>query len=126
LDKRITVVVTSCDRHDLLRQTLESLINTIDLPIFETIVIEDGSTPKPEWLGHGRFRELGNIRWLSNETRMGQIYSIGWAYSEVKTEYVFHCEDDWNFIEQGFLKLSMDILDAHPEVITVSLRGDTG
>jgi hypothetical protein len=120
-----TLAVTSCNRHDLLRQTLQSFIDTADLMPQETIIIEDGDTPEPIWLKESPFRQF-NARWLSNTRRSGQIYSIDRLYSEIKTDYIFHCEDDWQFCEQGFVQPSKEILQKHPEVIMVSLRGDTG
>jgi len=44
----ISLVVTSCARHDLLRQTLDSFITTTDMQPRETIIVEDSDTPMPE------------------------------------------------------------------------------
>lgn len=87
----ITMVVTSCNRHDLLKRTLDSFVSKADLYPDTTIVVEDSSASKPEWLG--TIPELGQMIWLSNNTNIGQILSIDRAYSLVNTDYIFHCED---------------------------------
>ncbi len=122
----ITLVVTSCDRHDLLKQTLQTFLETTDMTPQATVIVEDSKTQKPNWINEHPFRSL-NITWLQNECRMGQIYSIDRAYAEVKTDYIFHCEDDWKFIDSsGWMRKSKDILDKYPQIAMVSLRGNTG
>lgn len=55
---------------------------------------------------------------------MGQVYSLIRLYQQdIKTEFIYHGEDDFCHQEFGFLKPSYDILKQHPEVIQVSLRG---
>lgn len=125
----VTLVVTSCDRHDLLKITLDSFLARTDQPPQETIVIEDSPVPMPAWLAknHDLYTtRLGKITWLQNETRLGQIHSIDRAYSHVNTTYIFHCEDDWQFVAGNFMRESRELLDQHPDVIMVSLRGNTG
>ena len=48
---------------------------------------------------------------IYNETNIGQIKSIDKnIYSLVKTEFIFHCEDDWEFYSYGFIEKSINIL----------------
>ena len=49
---------------------------------------------------------LGNIdlEFIFNERRRGQILSIDRLYSTIDTEYIFHCEDDWEFYKKRFAK----------------------
>jgi hypothetical protein len=131
LASNITMVVTSCDRHDLLRDTLNSLIGVHcgGMRPDRCIVVEDSTIPMPSWLqtNINHFTaNLGYITWLNNESRQGQVSSIDRAYSHVTTHYIFHLEDDWHFHECGFMRESMEILHRYPEIIQVSLRGDTG
>jgi hypothetical protein len=116
----ITVAVTSCNRHDLLQRTLDSLAKHADLPIAETIIMEDSPSAKPAWLDE--FSGLGKITWLTNGKRQGQVISIDRLYDHVRTSYVFHCEDDWLFGRSGFLKSSLEILQNHAEILQVWLR----
>ncbi|HEY3704503.1 MAG TPA: hypothetical protein VGL22_05540, partial [Terracidiphilus sp.] len=125
-DSNITLVVTSCQRHDLLKTTLETLYRNTDIEPRELIVVEDSEAPMPGFLADPVWRDRG-LRWISNGVRIGQIASIDRAYAEVKTDFIFHCEDDWSFNLPGdWMRQSKEILDRHPEIIQVSLRGHTG
>ena len=127
----ITMVVTSFDRHDLLHDTLNSFIGVHcgGMRPDGCIVVEDSTVPMPSWLQTkiNYFNaKLGRITWFSNGTHKGQVNSIDRAYSLVTTDYIFHLEDDWHFNERGFMCESIEILQRYPEIIQVSLRGDTG
>jgi len=121
----ISLVVTSCARHDLLQQTLGSFYLRTDLEPQELIIIEDSDAPMPGFLNDFIWRQRG-LRWFSNERRIGQIYAIDRAYREARYDFVFHCEDDWLFLEGNFMAKSKALLEAHPHVLQVSLRGNTG
>lgn len=124
MDSNITLVVTSCGRHDLLQQTLESFIKCVDILPQETVIVEDLMVDRPAWLN---YPQLGPIKWLQNETNMGQAYSIDRAYAEVKTDYIFHLEDDWFFLREGpFMAESKAILDKYPMIIMVALTNHKG
>ena len=118
-----TLAVTSCGRHELLRRTLTSFAECSSHPPRETIIYEDGPAEKPDWLD-SIFPRLGRVRWITGGERRGQAYAIDALYSEIKTEYIFWCEDDWQFTESNFLNPSKRILDAHPTISMVALRSD--
>jgi hypothetical protein len=40
----------------------------------------------------------------------------------VRTPYIFHCEDDWEFYRPGFIEASLEILEAWPAICQVWLR----
>ena len=40
----------------------------------------------------------------------------------MKTEYIFHCEDDWEFFTNGFIEKSLEILQNDKKIFTVWLR----
>lgn len=127
----ITMAVTSCDRHDLLYDTLNSFIEVHcgGMRPDRCIVVEDSTVPMPSWFQTNirhYSAHLGYITWLNNGSRQGQANSIDRAYSLVATDYVFHLEDDWHFNECGFMRESMEILERYPDIIQVSLRGETG
>lgn len=118
----VTLVVTSCARHDLLKQTLESFSRYNTYPIAETIIVEDSSLDEPSWLVS--IPRLGNKTWVKNGRGKGQIFSIDRAYAEVKTPYIFHCEDDWRFLRSGFIENSLTLLKTNKLFWTVNLRAD--
>lgn len=123
------LVVTSCDRHDLLQETLHTFIRTNcgGQKPDKCIIIEDSTLPMPDWMRaniHYYSSNLGTVEWIQNDSRMGQVWSIDRAYAQVKTEFIFHCEDDWRFDRGGFMLESKDILAKYPEIWSVSLRGN--
>ena len=113
----ITVVVTSCDRYDLLSRTLESFLDkNTDRGIARILVVEDGEsdpTSVCQRFGAEAIR-IGK--------RIGQIAAIDFGYSHVETPFIFHLEDDWEFYRSGFVERSRAILEVDPSTILVSLR----
>ena len=123
-DRRVTAVVTSCDRHDLLSRTIRSFFAANTWPVERMIVVEDGAADAP-----AEVREpLADlpITWINTGARVGQVRAIDAAYALVGTPYIFHLEDDWQFARPGFIERSMTILEAEPLCLQVALRGDPG
>jgi hypothetical protein len=89
----------------------------------ETIILEDGPREKPAFFDR-LFPRFGKVKWIKNGDRRGQSYSIDRLYSEIHEEYIFWCEDDWEFTESYFLQPSKQILDANPDISMVALRSD--
>lgn len=119
----VTLVITSCGRFDFLKKTLSSLVKFVDEP-FHKIIIIDNST---DVLAEECLAEISQhiqlpIYILVNKQNIGQVSSIDLAYSYVETDYIFHCEDDWEFFDTGFLSLSKQLLDDVPNIINVNLR----
>ena len=117
LEDEVTVVVTSCGRHDLLEMTLDSFVkyNTYK-KIREIIVVEDGDAD-PSAVCKKFGANLVRVG-----ARHGQSYAIDLAYSFVRTPFIFHCEDDWEFYRGGFIEKSFDVLKSDPSCINVWLR----
>jgi GT2 family glycosyltransferase len=119
----VALVVTSCGRRDLLNQTLQSFKRHNTYQIAELVLIEDGMLDHEATdfsLLLGLSSEQVTI--IKNEVNIGQIKSIDRAYAIVKSEFIFHCEDDWEFFTPGFIEESMDILSSDPKLICVWLR----
>ncbi len=114
-----TIVVTSCGRFDLLRETLASLFKHLERPARRVLVIEDS--------GDESVRAALADLWppvevIVNNPQLGQMKSLDKVYALVDTPYVFHCEDDWEFFRDGFLAESFALLKARPDVSMVALR----
>jgi hypothetical protein len=116
----ITVVITSCGRQELLERTLDSFFKYNTYPIREFLVMEDGEAEKNRRL-QGKYHPY-NFRWLSTGKRIGQIAAIDAAYGSVDTEFIFHCEDDWEFTSPAFIEKSLDVLCSNPGILQVWLR----
>ena len=119
----ITAIFTSCGRFNLLEKTMMSFFNYADLSIKQTIVIENSLDPNIE-------KHMENISisinrpfdLMINEENIGQVSSIDRAYSFVNTEYIFHCEDDWEFFDTGFLSKSKMLLDDRSDIVNINSR----
>ena len=116
----ITVVVTSCGRQNLLETTLDSFLKYNTFPIKEFIVIEDGDGSKNQFLAEKYHRSP--FKWLATGQRVGQIAAIDMAYQAVRTEFIFHCEDDWEFFASGFIEKSLAILNRNHSILQVWIR----
>ncbi len=116
----ITAVFTSCGRFDLLQRTISSFLTHADLPLHEIIVIDNSTLPNAE----STIKSLTNreLVVIANAENIGQVSSIDNAYARVQTDYIFHCEDDWEFFDSGFLSLSKQLLEDRRNVINVNLR----
>ncbi|MDG6894998.1 glycosyltransferase family 2 protein [Volucribacter amazonae] len=119
---KVTLVITSAGRFDLLAQTLQSFFHYNHYPLAKIIIIEDSGG------GEKALRELLRqytqypIQLIINPQRLGQMRSIDRAYAEVTTPYIFHCEDDWLFSQSGFIKRSLAVLEQDPKVLLVGMR----
>lgn len=121
----VTMVITSCDRFDLLEATLDSMGSWID-EIPHKVLIED-SDKDP-----ALFRGLRNVGFkiIINGQRLGQLTSIDRAYALCRTEFIFHCEDDWQFARKPNIEAGRHILthgfDDEPPFSLVCFRDTTG
>jgi len=113
----ITFCLTACGRPDLLEITLESFFKYNTYPIKEFMIYEDSGTNCNKELQ----QKYKQINWILGTERLGQITALDRMYSQVKTPYIFHCEDDWQFLKSGFIEESLPILELHPDILQVRL-----
>ncbi len=119
--RRVSAVITSCGRQDLLERTLDSSFFSFNsYPIGQFIVVEDGAGCANEPLVE-KYRRR-KILWLATGKSVGQITAIDYAYSLVNSPYIFHMEDDWEFYAPGFIERSLLLLEALPNSLQVWLR----
>lgn len=116
----VSIMITSCGRFDLLKRTLESLDQFNTYPIRMVYITEDsGKQDVFACLPEG-WREHTKV--YVNEPKLGQLASIDLAYGDIDTEWVFHCEDDWEFYRPGFIEESMTLLKEDQQALQVWLR----
>jgi len=120
----VTFVLTSCGRIDILEKTLDSFFEHNTYPIERYIITEDSADPKvfEECERLNREKYNGRLEFIFNYDNLGQAASIDKAYSMVETEYIFHCEDDWEFYRSGFIEDSIKVLKTQPKVIQAWIR----
>ena len=116
-----TVALTSCGRFDLLERTLTSLLPRLEGPVERILIAEDSGDRRVQDVVR-KFDVAGvSIDVTINDPPLGQIKSIDRLYTRLETEWIFHCEDDWEFCRDGFIKESFDVLRDLPNLSVVSL-----
>lgn len=115
----VTVVITACGRPDLLEKTIETFLEFNKYPIFEWIIHEDSGVPN---INKKLEAKYPSFTWIHAKERRGQIKSIDTCYSQVKTPYIFHLEDDWETYRGGMIEDSLEILKKFPTVSAVMCR----
>jgi hypothetical protein len=120
----VTVVLTACNRANLLDKTLKSFVKMNTYPIKELILIDDSGVIGCNDEVVEKYQGTLSIRSIYNTVNIGQIRSIDKAYSYVSTKYIFHCEEDWEFLQPGFIEKSMQIFQENPneKIYTIWLR----
>lgn len=114
----VTAVVTSCGRFDLLKRTLASFEATNDYDC--RVIISDDSDDKYQHdLIIDHFSEKYDV--VINGKKIGQARNLDKVYSMVDTPYLFHMEDDWEFVSSGYIYISKDILMNNPDIGKVQL-----
>tara|TARA_B110000008_G_C16821287_1_gene504801 strand:- start:25 stop:717 length:693 start_codon:yes stop_codon:yes gene_type:complete len=119
---KVTIVLTSCNRPNELKVTLQSFFKFNTYPIQKIIIIDDSG--KNGCIDEAIKEIPDNIekQIIYNDKNIGQTKSIDKAYSLVDTEYIFHCEDDWEFYDYNFIEKSLEILNKNKMIYTVYLR----
>lgn len=121
---KVTFVMTACGRPDLMEKTLDTFMQFNTYPIERWIITEDSADPEIfsqcKTLNDKKYQN--KLEFMFNETKLGQARSIDLAYSMVDTEYVFHCEEDWEFYAEEFIEQSLSILRADETVLQAWLR----
>lgn len=116
----VTLFLTSCGRPDLLRRTLESFLKFNTYPIKKGIIMEDCGT---EGIDDFAYEIVPfPLEIIYNVPRVGQMKSLANGTPKIDTEWVFHCEEDWEFYKSGFIEASLPILKNNPNLTCVMLR----
>jgi hypothetical protein len=122
MNKEVTLFITSCGRPKLLRRTLESFVKYNTYPIKEVIVCEDSG--KKGIVDFVKEIVPYPVIFCYNEVRSGQMKTIERHTPLVKTPYVFHLEDDYEFFDYGFIELSLKIMETDDKIAQVLLEED--
>ena len=114
----ITVTVTSCGRFHLLKRTMESFWNT-NGHLFDVIISDDSEDTYQHDLIVDYFGDKCTV--LINGKNRGQAANLDSLYSQVKTPYIFHMEDDWEFINDEAVETSLLIMCGDPTIGLVQM-----
>ena len=112
-----TLCLTIGKRPELLRQTLDSLISKIEFE--HVIAINDFNDEETNTV----FRELCPQGQLINlGIQVGHHAAVDYMYSQVKTKYIFHCEDDWFFEHTPDIESYKAYLNQYRRMTCICLR----
>jgi len=121
MSKTVSVVVTSFNRFEFLKQTIDSFLNLNIYPINQFIIIEDSCNfeMKNKILNYYNDK----VQLIFNETNLTQPRSIDLAYSKVISDYIFHSEDDYIYNgNKNFIQDSIDILEERKDIHQIWIR----
>lgn len=117
----ISLVITSFNRRDLLDRTIRSLGQYCDDIFDDIIIVEDsGNTGMNDYIS----KNYPDYRLILHEKNKGAYESIDEAYSFVKSPYVLHVEDDWEFYEGDFIRKALIVLESNPMIMQVNLSNE--
>jgi glycosyltransferase involved in cell wall biosynthesis len=122
---KVSVVLTANGRKEYLTRTIESFLEFNTYPIEKFIITNDFS--ESSYLEHikpllEKNSLIEDVLIISDNTNKGQLYRIDQGYSSVKSDYIFHCEEDWEFVKSGFIEASLKILKNN-HIFSVQLHG---
>jgi hypothetical protein len=113
---KLTVVLTSCGRFDLLAETIASFLDYFDV---DRIVVADDAGDADAAANFAA--KVPKVDMRVNDPRRGQMRSIDGLYASVQTPYVVHLEDDWKFTGGVDLDKVVRFLEARPDVSVVCI-----
>ena len=119
MDKKITVVCTSCNRPEMLEKTLDSFFKYNTYSIEQFFVIDDSAVIG---CNNNMVNKFPLVNFLYNKINIGQIESIDKIYKQITTPYIFHIEEDWQFERSGFIEACLDVIDMDDKIICVWVR----
>jgi hypothetical protein len=113
---KLTTVLTSCGRFDLLGQTVATFLDHFDT---DTIIVAEDSGKAVE---AGAFAgKYPAVDMRVNLPKLGQLRSIDDLYATLHTPYVLHLEDDWGFTASVDLDRVIGFLEARPDISVVCI-----
>ena len=113
---RLTTVLTSCGRFDLLEATVASFLRHFETD--KIIVAEDSERTGEAAAFAAKFPA---IEMRVNVPKLGQLRSIDSLYATLTTPYVVHLEDDWGFTRSLDLESVIRFLEARPDISVVCI-----
>ena len=122
---KVTLTITTCKRLSNFKQTVESFFeNCLDLDLIkEIIIIDDGSS---ETDLKRMFELLSKYEYditVIEKKNKGHARSINLLFNRVKTDYIFHLEDDWHFSKkENFIKHAFEIMNHNEKIKSVIFR----
>ncbi len=113
---RLSTVLTSCGRFDLLKATVGSFLQHFAT---DKILIAEDSDKAEEAAAFARAFPVAEMH--VNKPKLGQMRSIDALYARLTTPYVLHLEDDWAFSASVDLDRIIDFMEGRPDISVVCI-----
>jgi hypothetical protein len=122
---KITFTITTCKRLHLFLNTMASFFeNCLDIDLIDRWILSDD---------HSSISDIQHIKntypmfEIYHSPSRGQAHNLNTLFSKVETEWFFHCEDDWDFIQKGhFIRELFDVAYEDHMIKNIVLRHWTG
>lgn len=111
---RVTIVVTSHNRRDMLRACLESLEKSEGREKLQIVVIDNGSSDGSAQLDD----DFPNVQWVRLPKNFGLTKAMNLGWRAADAEYVFFLHDDTEAPAGAAMQLA-DALDSNPDAAAV-------
>lgn len=121
-DSEITAFFLSCNRLDLLQEAIQSFLHTRDTVTKIVILDDSGVSSVFETLVEA-YGDIADI--ICFPRNRGIFWAKDFMVSYCDTKYIFYVEDDWKFINTGYLTISKSILEKYREIGSVDLSWRT-
>ena len=107
--QELTVIFFSCRRLKLLKQSIVSFLKANTYPITDFIIVNDSADPE---IWKELEKTYDGATFVFNKENVGLIKSVDLGYQEIKTEWIFHCEDDWCCNgKTGFIEKAITVME---------------
>jgi len=113
----ITLTITTCKRYDLFQRTIDSFLECCtDCHLIDRwLCIDDNSSDEDRKKMKKRYPFFDF--YFKNESEKGHPKSMNMIRELVDTPFIFHMEDDWEFIsKQPYISLCLDVLSQSPNI----------
>lgn len=105
LSKKITIIICTYNRNEILKECLESVAHqTVSPENYDVLVVDNNSTDNTYAIAHQFEKGFHNIR-VIKELKQGLSYARNRGYQEVQTPWVSYVDDDAkaypNYVERA-------------------------
>lgn len=121
-DSDITTFILSCNRLHLLERTVESYLKTAGM-VTKIVLLDDSGAPGVFDRLVARYGHLADI--ICFPENRGLWWAKDFMVSYCYTPYIFYLEEDWVFLQDGYLQRSKEILESHRDIGSVDISWRT-
>ncbi|TRZ80687.1 glycosyltransferase [bacterium] len=111
MDKKLNIIMPHLNEKEEVTATIESIYETIDIPSFEIIAIDDGSEQKTD------LSRYDFVRHIENETRIGVDGSRQKGVELAETDYILVIDSHMRFKKDNWASKMINLIDSNPQTL---------